>query len=65
MQDFGEYYRAEIQNILRGQTVENSDLKLLNGETAVSVGIPVRDSDGNVTGGILIIKQIQTHSVRV
>ena len=59
MQDFGEYYRAEIQNILRGQTVENNDLKLLNGETAVSVGIPVRDSDGNVSGGILVIKQIQ------
>ena len=59
MQDFGEYYRAEIQNILRGQTVENNDLKLLNGETAVSVGIPVRDADGNVSGGILVIKQIQ------
>ncbi len=59
MQDFGEYYRAEMQNVLRGQTVENNDLKLLNGETAVSVGIPVRDTDGNVTGGILIIKQIK------
>ena len=59
MQDLGEYYRAEIQNILRGQTVENNDLKLLNGETAVSVGIPVRDAEGNVTGCILVIKQIQ------
>jgi signal transduction histidine kinase len=59
MQDFGEYYRAEMQNVLRGQTVENRDLELLNGETAVSVGIPVRDTDGNVTGGILVIKQIQ------
>jgi len=59
IQDFGEYYRAEMQNVLRGQTVENKDLKLLNGETAVSVGIPVRDADGNVTGGILIIKQIK------
>ena len=59
MQDLGEYYRAEIQNILRGQTVENNDLELLNGETAVSVGIPVRDANGNVTGGILVIKQIQ------
>ena len=59
MQDFGEYYRAEIQNILRGHTVENSDLKLLNGESAVSVGIPVHDSSGNVTGCILVIKQIQ------
>ena len=59
MQDLGEYYRAEIQNILRGQTVENNDLELLNGEAAVSVGIPVRDTDGNVTGGILVIKQIQ------
>lgn len=58
LQDFGEYYSAEIQNILQGQTVENNDLKLLNGETAVSVGIPVRDTDGNVTGGILVIKQI-------
>ncbi len=59
MQDFGEYYRAEIQNILRGHTVENSDLKLLNGESAVSVGIPVHDANGNVTGCILVIKQIQ------
>jgi len=59
MQDLGEYYRAEIQNILRGQTVENSNLELLNGESAVSVGIPVRDANGNVTGGILVIKQIQ------
>jgi len=59
MQDLGEYYRAEIQNILRGQTVENNDLELLNGESAVSVGIPVRDADGYVTGGILVIKQIQ------
>ena len=59
MQDFGEYYRAEIQNILRGHTVENSDLKLLNGESAVSVGIPVHDTSGNVTGCILVIKQIQ------
>ena len=58
-QDFGEYYRAEMQNVLRGQTVENNDLKLLNGETAVSVGIPVRDTESNVTGGILIIKQIK------
>ncbi len=58
-QDFGEYYRAEIQNILRDQTVQNSDLKLLNGESAVAVGIPVRDADGNVTGGILVIKQIK------
>lgn len=59
MQDFGEYYRAEMQNVLRGQTVSNNDLQLLNGETAVSVGIPVRDTDGNVTGGILVIKQIK------
>lgn len=59
MQDFGEYYRADIQNILRGQTVKNNNLELLNGETAVSVGIPVRDTDGNVTGGILVIKQIK------
>ncbi len=59
IQDFGEYYRAEMQNVLRGQTVKNSDLQLLNGEAAVSVGIPVRDTEGNVTGGILIIKQIK------
>ncbi|HRX59046.1 MAG TPA: ATP-binding protein [Eubacteriales bacterium] len=56
--DFGEYYRAEMQNVLEGETVQNNDMKLLNGESAVAVGIPVRDADGNVTGGILIIKQI-------
>ena len=59
VQDFGEYYRAEVQNVLRGQTVENKNLLLLNGETAVSVGIPVRDTDNNVTGVILVIKQIK------
>jgi len=59
VQDFGEYYRAEVQNVLRGQTVENKNLLLLNGETAVSVGVPVRDTDGNVTGVILVIKQIK------
>ena len=59
VQDFGEYYRAEVQNVLRGQTVENKNLELLNGETAVSVGIPVRDTEGNVTGVILVIKQIK------
>jgi len=58
IKDFGEYYRAEMQNVLEGETVQNNDMKLLNGESAVAVGIPVRDSDGNVTGGILIIKQI-------
>lgn len=59
VQDFGEYYRAEIQHVLSGQTVKNDKLELQNGETAVSVGVPVRDADGNVTGGILIIKQIR------
>lgn len=59
VQDFGEYYRAEMQNVLKGETVENNDLQLLNGETAVAVGIPVSDADGNVTGGILLIKQIK------
>ncbi len=58
VQDFGEYYRAEMQHVLGGQTVKNDNLQLLNGETAVSVGIPVRDENGDVTGGILIIKQI-------
>jgi hypothetical protein len=32
VQDFGEYYRAEMQNVLKGETVENNDLQLLNGE---------------------------------
>ncbi len=39
--------------------MENNNLELLNGVTAVSVGIPVRDTEGNVTGVILIIKQIK------
>ena len=57
VQDFGAYFSAELQNVLKGNTVENDELELLNGETAVSVGIPIRDADGNVTGGIFIIKQ--------
>ncbi len=55
--DLGAYFSAELQHVLSGSTVRNNDLELQNGESAVSVGIPVRDSDGNVTGGIFIIKQ--------
>ncbi len=59
VEDFGAYFSAELQNVLKGATVENEDLELLNGDSAVSVGIPIRDADGNVTGGIFIIKQTQ------
>ncbi len=59
VRDFGAYFSAELQHVLSGQTVENDNLELLNGETAVSVGIPIHDTEGNVTGGIFIIKQIQ------
>ena len=57
VQDFGAYFAAELQNVLKGNTVENDSLVLSNGETAVSVGIPIRDAEGQVTGGIFIIKQ--------
>lgn len=57
VQDFGAYFSAELQNVLKGNTVKNDALELLNGEIAVSVGIPIRDADGKVTGGIFIIKQ--------
>lgn len=57
--DFGAYFDAEKQNVLRGQTVKNDHLQLLNGENAISVGVPIRDANGNVTGGIFIIKQIK------
>lgn len=57
VQDFGSYFSAELQNVLKGKTVKNDSLELLNGESAVSVGVPIRDADGNVTGGIFIIKQ--------
>ena len=56
--DFGAYFSAELQHVLSGQTVQNTNLELLNGESAVSVGIPIRDQAGDVTGGIFIIKQI-------
>ncbi len=59
VRDFGAYFTSEVQHVLSGQTVQNDGLVLLNGDTAVSVGIPIRDADGNVTGGIFIIKQIQ------
>ncbi len=57
VQDFGAYFAAELQHVLNGATVKNDNLELLSGESAVSVGVPVRDDDGNVTGGIFIIKQ--------
>lgn len=59
VQDFGAYFSAELQHVLNGSTVKNSDLELYSGERAVSVGVPIRDADGNVTGGIFIIKQTQ------
>ena len=55
--DFGAYFDAEKQHVLRGQTVKSDNLVLLNGESAISVGVPIRDQSGNVTGGIFIIKQ--------
>ena len=57
--DFGAYFDAEKQNVLKGQTVKNDNLVLLNRETAISVGVPIRDASGQVTGGIFIIKQIK------
>ena len=57
--DFGAYFTAELEHVLTGQTVKNDSLILNNGEKAVSVGVPIRDADGNVTGGIFIIKQTQ------
>lgn len=58
VQDFGVYFDAEIQNVLRGQTVKNDNLVLSNKELAISVGVPIRDTDATVTGGIFIIKQV-------
>ncbi|MEG1884321.1 MAG: ATP-binding protein, partial [Clostridia bacterium] len=59
VQDFGAYFSAELQHVLRGSTVKNDGLELSNGERAVSVGVPIRDAKGDVTGGIFIIKQTQ------
>ena len=57
VRDFGAYFSAELQHVLSGQTVRNESFELLNGDTAVSVGIPLFDAAGNITGGIFIIKQ--------
>lgn len=57
VQDLGAYFSAELQHVLSGLTVRNNNLELQSGETAISVGVPIRDADGNVTGGIFIIKQ--------
>ena len=57
VRDFGAYFSAELQHVLSGQTVRNESFELLNGDTAVSVGIPLFDAEGNITGGIFIIKQ--------
>ena len=53
----GAYFSAELQHVLAGSMVRNDSLELQNGDLAVSVGVPIRDADGNVTGGIFIIKQ--------
>ena len=55
--DFGVYFSSELDNVLAGETVRNDHFQLMNGEDAVSVGIPLRDGDGNITGGVFIIKQ--------
>lgn len=55
--DLGAYFSAELQHVLAGATVRNNDLELQSGEKAVSVGVPIKDTDGKVTGGIFIIKQ--------
>ena len=55
--DFGVYFSSEMDNVLAGENVRNDHFELMNGEDAVSVGIPLRDGDGNITGGVFIIKQ--------
>ena len=55
--DLGAYFSAELQHVLAGATVRNNDLELQSGEKAVSAGVPIKDADGKVTGGIFIIKQ--------
>lgn len=59
VQDFGVYFSTELKNVLSGSTVRNNNLVLQNGDSAISVGIPIRDANGVVTGGIFIIKQTQ------
>ena len=57
--DFGVYFSSELEIVLQGDTVRNDRFELLNGESAVSVGIPLRDANDTVVGGVFIIKQIQ------
>lgn len=59
VQHFGTYFAAEMQNVLHGKTVKNEGLELSSGEKAISVGVPITDNYGNVTGGIFIVKQMK------
>ena len=56
--ELGVFFASELQNVLRGNTITNDNLVLPNGESAVSVGIPIFAEDGSVNGCIFIIKQI-------
>ncbi len=56
--EFGAFFTSELQNVLSGNTVKNDNLELSNGESAISVGIPIRAEDGTISGCIFIIKQI-------
>ena len=56
--EFGAFFTSELQNVLKGNTVKNDSLELPNGESAISVGIPICSEDGTISGCIFIIKQI-------
>ena len=55
--EFGVYFEADIQAVLKGESVRSSDIVLSNKEPAISVGVPIKDTKGSVIGGIFIIKQ--------
>ena len=58
--DYGASFAADIQTVLEGGTVRNEQMMTSDNEPAISVGIPVYDPDGSVSGAVFIIKQISS-----
>ena len=58
VKEYGVSFSADIQKVLEGETVRDENMLMSENDPAISVGIPVRDADGTVTGAVFIIKEI-------
>ncbi len=46
----------ELQKALTGETTRHDDIRTPDGRLALSICIPVKDADGNVTGSVFLLK---------